>query len=69
MAEMFVLTIIGGIIACAAWDGLKAVGASCAESPGRFAPRYVFYEMPSTKSHVAVRLTAQLRSSRRTLSI
>lgn len=25
MAEMFVLTIIGGIIACAAWDGLKAV--------------------------------------------
>jgi len=25
MVELFVLTVVGGIIACAAWDGMKAV--------------------------------------------
>ncbi len=25
MVELLVLTVVGGIIACAAWDGMKAV--------------------------------------------
>ena len=25
MVAMFVITLVGGIIACAAWDGIKAV--------------------------------------------
>ncbi len=25
MVELFVLTVVGGIIACAVWDGMKAV--------------------------------------------
>lgn len=25
MVELFVLTVVGGILACAAWDGMKAV--------------------------------------------
>lgn len=25
MVAMFVMSIVGGIIACAAWDGMKAV--------------------------------------------
>lgn len=32
MAAMCLITIVGGIIACAAWDGIKAVSAQSALS-------------------------------------
>ena len=25
MVEMFILTVVGGIVACAIWDGFKAI--------------------------------------------
>lgn len=25
MVEMFILTVVGGVIACAVWDGMKTV--------------------------------------------